>query len=356
MTVNPRRPGRLILGHWSLRLRRRSATAPPPVPLQRRAGRPRVCRSRASAPPQRTSPQRKPSRPGPRSGRRTSSPRRAGAAASREPTTEDRAVPRQDALRRRLRGRPRRLGRLGHRGPFGAEAHQQAPAPGPRRTKFILAHQWKADDKTEFLAGVKSAVEGTWSNQYEFHINKPDWTWIGARVNVDTEVREKAGAKAAGDDLVINSVEVPSGEDINDFGADCDRPGIGRHPHDQSMLVGSTDIKPREDNLLRKSVFFANNSADLTSGAKSTIKDFATTFNGAAAGTPGSRPADVHTRRTHRRPDGRVQHAPRAAARRRPAHRTDEPGLPEHHDPRRGRHRGRGRRDRRRRAPSGGWI
>ena len=197
------------------------------------------------------------------------------------------------------------------------------PRPGPRRTKFILAHQWKADDKTEFLAGVKSAVEGTWSNQYEFHINKPDWTWIGATVNVDIEVHEQTGAKAAGDHLLINSVKVPSGEDINDFGAETatDR-GSDTDPHDQSMLVGSTDIKPREDNLLRKSVFFANNSADLTSGAKSKIKDFATTFNGAAAGTPGSRPADV-TLEAHTSTPGTDEYNMRLAQRRADAVRTE---------------------------------
>jgi outer membrane protein OmpA-like peptidoglycan-associated protein len=95
--------------------------------------------------------------------------------------------------------------------------------------------------------------------------------------------------------LVIARADVAMlGEDINDFGAETatDR-GSDTDPMDQSMLVGSTDILPREDNFLRKSVFFGNDSADLTSDAKDTIKRFATRFNGAAPGTKGSRPADV---------------------------------------------------------------
>ena len=82
------------------------------------------------------------------------------------------------------------------------------PPAGPRRTKFIEAHQWKADQKADFIAGVKSAVESAWSNQYEFHVNKPDWEWIGASVNIDIEVHEQAGARAATDHLEIDSVKV----------------------------------------------------------------------------------------------------------------------------------------------------
>ena len=75
------------------------------------------------------------------------------------------------------------------------------PPSGARRTAFIRAHQWQADEKATFLAGVKSSVEGAWSGQYEFHVNKPDWGWIGAKVSVDIQAHEQAGARAAADHL-----------------------------------------------------------------------------------------------------------------------------------------------------------
>ncbi len=177
------------------------------------------------------------------------------------------------------------------------------PPAGARRTAFIRAHQWQPDEKTTFLAGVKSSVEGAWSGQYEFHVNKPDWGWIGAKVSVDIQAHEQAGARAAADHLSIDSVKLPPAETLGQWGGGAvTGEGTQASATDQVMTVSSNDITGRTDNLLRDSVFFDNDSAALSAGSIATVNQFAARFNGSAPGTQGSRPANVtveaHTSRS----------------------------------------------------------
>ena len=196
------------------------------------------------------------------------------------------------------------------------------PPPGPRRTAFVRAHQWQGAEKTKFLTDLKSAVESAWSGQYEFHVNKPDWQWIGARVQVDIQARELGGTRAANDHLVMDSIKLPPAETLSQFGGGAvTGEGTQGSATDQTMTVSSNDVRGRTDNLLRDSVFFPNDSAALDATGTGTVNQFAARFNGAAAGTAGSRPANV-TLEAHTSRAGTADHNQTLAQQRADAVRT----------------------------------
>jgi outer membrane protein OmpA-like peptidoglycan-associated protein len=168
------------------------------------------------------------------------------------------------------------------------------PPPGPARTAFVQAHQWQGADKAAFLTKMKGVVEKAWSGQYEFHVNKPSWQWIGSTVHVDIQATEQSGGRAANEHLEIEVIKLPPTESLGTVGGGSfTEPGSATSATDQKMTVGSTDVDPRIDNLLRDSVLFDNDSAELSPEAVTAINQFAARFQGAAAGTPGSQPASI---------------------------------------------------------------
>src|SRR5215218_648148 len=127
------------------------------------------------------------------------------------------------------------------------------PPPGPRRTAFLAAFQWTAADEAPFLTGLAGVVRGAWSGQYEFHVNRPQWQWIGARVAVDIQVaKQAAGGRAADDHVSIKAVKTPPegtgpaelhrGEQVNSLvGGDADR----TNAFDQRMTLARRTSCPR---------------------------------------------------------------------------------------------------------------
>ena len=176
------------------------------------------------------------------------------------------------------------------------------PPPGPRRDAFLAAFQWTAGEKAPFMTGLESVVEGSWSAQHEFHVNRPQWQWIGARVVVDVQVAEQAGGGRAGDDhFSITAVKTPpegkapaelhGREGVNSLvRGDADR----TNAFDQEMVLGSQDIVERKRSFLATvPVFFTHNSAVVRPAERAKIRKFASKWQGAAPGTAGSRPASV---------------------------------------------------------------
>jgi outer membrane protein OmpA-like peptidoglycan-associated protein len=176
------------------------------------------------------------------------------------------------------------------------------PPPGPRRTAFIAAFQWTTAEEAPFLADLARVVGDAWKGKHEFHVNRPQWEWIGAKVDIDIQVRKQEDTGRAPDDhFSIKTVKVPkpgSGEaelrgdeQVNsEVAGDADR----TNAFDGNMTLGSEDIHPSAQPLLATvPVFFAHDSATVTARERRKIRAFARRWQGAAPGTAGSRPAKV---------------------------------------------------------------
>ena len=141
-----------------------------------------------------------------------------------------------------------------------------------------------------------------WGGQFEFHVNRPQWQWIGARVVVDIQVRkQEAAGRAADDHFSIKSVKTPpegagpnelqGREGVNSqVAGDNDR----TNAFDQNMTLSSQDILPSKNPLLATvPVFFEHDKSDIRPAERTKIRNFASKWQGAAPGTAGSRPASV---------------------------------------------------------------
>jgi hypothetical protein len=171
--------------------------------------------------------------------------------------------------------------------------------PAAQRLAIRRAHQWAAKEKTPWIAQLKDLIQSQWSGQFEFHVNRPNWEWIGAKVKV--QLVTHAGARAAGDHLEVNALKFPANENLYTHGgfsvtgaAPTNAAGAYTTPgstsaFDQSMTLASTDIKPRIDgNVLRQQIFFGNTPATrdtLDATAQGRITNIIATFNG-AGGSP----------------------------------------------------------------------
>ncbi len=183
-----------------------------------------------------------------------------------------------------------------------AGAVARIPPPGPRRTAFLAAFQWTAAEEAPFLTGLATVVRTAWSGQHEFHVNRPQWQWIGARVVVDIQVRkQEAAGRAADDHFSIKSVKTPpAGTGPNELhgreGVNSQVAGDNNRTNafDQNMTLGSQDILPSQRALLRTvPVFFGHDEFNIRPAERTKIRNFASKWQGAAPGTAGSRPASV---------------------------------------------------------------
>jgi outer membrane protein OmpA-like peptidoglycan-associated protein len=183
-----------------------------------------------------------------------------------------------------------------------AGAVARMPPPGPRRDAFLAAFQWTAAEQAPFLTGLETVVEGAWGGAHQFHVNRPQWEWIGASVTVDVQVRAQAAAgRAADDHFSIKAVKTPpegagpnelhGREGVNSqVAGDNDR----TNAFDQNMTLSSQDILASQSALLRTiPIFFAHNSFVVQPAERTKIRNFASRWQGAAPGTAGSRPASV---------------------------------------------------------------
>lgn len=182
-------------------------------------------------------------------------------------------------------------------------ANRARRLPPARRAAFLARYQWNAAEKTGWLTNLETSVESTWGGKHQFHINKPQWEWIGARVNVDVQAHE--GARAGNDHLAVDAVKMPPGENLyshNDAGTvnadgsanggfSSTGTGSSTNSFDSTMTIASTDVSARPDNALRPgggAVNFAHNSDTLDGGAQTYLQNWIATFQG-APGAAGSR-------------------------------------------------------------------
>jgi outer membrane protein OmpA-like peptidoglycan-associated protein len=171
---------------------------------------------------------------------------------------------------------------------------------GADRLRFIAQYKWDvagSAERTTWMTNLKNSVESTWSGQHEFHLNLSQWEWIGARVRVD--VRTHESPKAGNDHIEITTVKMPPTQNLYSFnnapennpatgprtrGFSWTNEGSTNDPHDQTMLLASSDIGGRPDyNVLRSSVMFGINSKDLDQAGKDHLDNWIATFNGKVA-------------------------------------------------------------------------
>jgi outer membrane protein OmpA-like peptidoglycan-associated protein len=172
----------------------------------------------------------------------------------------------------------------------------------------MARYQWNAAEKAGWMTNMESTVEAAWGGKHQFHINKPQHEWIGARIAVDVQTHE--GARAGNDHIAVDAIKMPPGESlgshndaavhnvtnpdgtVTDTGPESGSAFVNNqdaaNSFDGQMMVSSNDFAPRHDNLLRNSVNFDHNSADVDAATRSRLTSWVATFQG-APGTAGSR-------------------------------------------------------------------
>ncbi len=179
-------------------------------------------------------------------------------------------------------------------------ANRARSLPAARRTAFLARYQWNAAEKTGWLANLETSVESAWGGKHQFHINKPQWEWIGARVSVDVQAHE--GARAGNDHLSVDAIKMPPGENLYSHddagtvnadgsvsgGFSSTGTGSPTNSFDSTMTIASTDVSARPDNALTNFVNFDHDSDVLDAGAQTGLQNWIATFQGAppAPGAP----------------------------------------------------------------------
>lgn len=156
--------------------------------------------------------------------------------------------------------------------------------PEPERTNQLSAYQWTAAERSTWLDELERVVEDAWGFQHSFFLNQPCWEWIGADVNVDIRTRVGTRTGTDTDHLELETYKTPVGESLRTHGVSHRvDPGSGTDARDQRMRLASTTTGEKEYNLLRASVEFGHNSANLTATARTGLRAFIARYNGATA-------------------------------------------------------------------------
>lgn len=164
--------------------------------------------------------------------------------------------------------------------------------PEVDRAAAAAGYMWTSDAKAAFLTDMQARVEGAWSRQHEFHVNRPQWDWIGATVDVDIAAAE--GTRADGDHLAIKAYQMPPTESMSTYSqASFVNGGTSASNADQTGEFSVNDLNPRPDPTLRtRSVFFGNNDDALDATDTAFLDSFIRTFEGAPS-DPRSHPTQV---------------------------------------------------------------
>ncbi|MEK7254065.1 MAG: OmpA family protein, partial [Bacteroidota bacterium] len=123
-----------------------------------------------------------------------------------------------------------------------------------------------------------SRIIEAWDNKYSFFCTRPGWESIVAKVVVDVDTHK--GTAGGGDHMQTTVYKVPDSGTYN-VGAFVQSQN-DQDAHNNQMVLSSThaDANPRQ-NLLRRRVLFANNSAALDATAVTTLNQFAADFQDA---------------------------------------------------------------------------
>lgn len=158
-----------------------------------------------------------------------------------------------------------------------------------QKIAFVADFIWTASAQADFIADLKTRVEGAWNSAgsgLSFTCTKPGWEAVTASVNVDIDVHE--GAASGTDHLQASVWKVPdSGQYTIGSAVDGDRDdpnnAFDNDPHNNGVEMSSTDVAetPQDLSLLQKSVQFGHDSAALTPASQATLAGFAADFQDA---------------------------------------------------------------------------
>ncbi len=106
------------------------------------------------------------------------------------------------------------------------------------RKRFLAPYQWTPEQKESWRNNLKALIDDKWGRKHEFHLRKPQWEWIGARVVVNIGVHD--GPKAANDHLAIDTIKFP---EVQDAGGNK-LPGAIAETSDSIMSAGNV-VRPQ---------------------------------------------------------------------------------------------------------------
>jgi len=169
--------------------------------------------------------------------------------------------------------------------PLNSNAKEYAKAinkmPEAERPALVGTFCWTEGEKQPWLERLESKVEGTWSGQFQSHASETHWEDLGAEVHVDVLIHE--GTKGPDDHLSISVFKVP--ESIN-LGVGVVESGRGG-ARDNSMVLGSSDIESRPDDLLAdREVVFTAGSETLSAASREHLRSLAARFKAGTRSPP----------------------------------------------------------------------
>ena len=171
--------------------------------------------------------------------------------------------------------------------PAAAEATAKAATidaiPDPAARLATLAnYQWAAAEHAPWINRLEPLIEDSWGHQHEFFLNIPRWDWLGASVDVDLDIGERA--KTATDHMYLETFKMPTGEYLGDVGTvHRVNPGGAHDPRDQRMSLSSTNLEGNPYELLKFTVHFATGSDVLSDDARRELDRFMRRFQSADA-------------------------------------------------------------------------
>ena len=173
------------------------------------------------------------------------------------------------------------------------------------RQALIQRYKWTADEQTTWKTDLEALIESRWGTTghgHEFHVNKPQWEWIGAKLQVDLDVHD--GPRAPKDHLEIRAIKFPPGENLYTRGtSSATNKGTSASPTDQTMTLASTDLTARPDtNPMRGQVLFGIDSDVLDATATGFLDRWIRTWEGVPTDTRSQAPfritLEAHTSAT----------------------------------------------------------
>ena len=141
--------------------------------------------------------------------------------------------------------------------------------PVADRAAFVARFQWNTATEDAFITDLQASVEGAWSSGgsgISFQCTRPGWSAVTASVSVDVDVHR--GAKADNDHASATVFRVPDDGSYS----------IGAFVGGDQINLGSTDVRGRPDNLLRRSVQFEHDSAVLSADEQAALQGFTSDF------------------------------------------------------------------------------
>jgi hypothetical protein len=155
--------------------------------------------------------------------------------------------------------------------------------PNDQREAAAAPWQWSTTEEDQFVADFQSVVEGAWKRKFDFRCTRPFWGDLGAAVNVFVSIHR--GDRTDIDHMNLLTYKVPPNASAAVAGVvGVVRSRRGRDPMDNEMVLNSTDVRPRSDISLRRTIAFDTGADTIAAGSQGIVNDFSTRFQTGGTG------------------------------------------------------------------------